>query len=232
MKELKCDLFAEHSSSNLFDANTVRLCLSSFAHVLYNRLRQALAETPLSRACPTTLRLLKIGVRVRISARRIHVAMSGSCPDKTSFAAAWKARSDLTWFELRRPVTRKSPGMRGTGSARPETAELLMRGSTDGRILKITVKLQPILYSNIPFCGKSRSTRPKPALQAAITGGYEKRRLGAQPLPHLDVEETATRNPGQLFLDYPLGWRSRKRRQNGNESRDLVFREATRSERQ
>ncbi len=93
VKKLKCDLFAEHSSSNLFDANTVRLCLSSFAHVLYNRLRQALAETSLSRACPTTLRLrlLKIGVRVRISARRIHVAMSGSCPDKTSFAAAWKA---------------------------------------------------------------------------------------------------------------------------------------------
>ena len=90
VKELKCDLFAERSSSNLFDANTVRLNLSSFAHVPYNRLRQALAATPLSRASPTTLRLpsLKIGARVRISARRIHVAMSGSCPDKTSFAAA------------------------------------------------------------------------------------------------------------------------------------------------
>ena len=93
MKELKCDLFAERSSSNLFDSNTVRLYLSSFAHVLYNRLRQALARTPLSRASPKTLRLrlLKIGARVRISARRIHVVMSGSCPDKTSFATAWKA---------------------------------------------------------------------------------------------------------------------------------------------
>ena len=232
MKELKCDLFAEHSSSNLFDANTVRLCLSSFAHVLYSRLRQALAETPLSRACPTTLRLLKIGVRVRISARRIHVAMSGSCPDKASFAAAWKARSDLTWFELRRPVTRKSPGMRGTGSARPEngrTADARLHGRQNPENHRKT-PADPLLEH--PSCGKSRSTCPKPALQAAITGGYEKRRLGAQPLPHLDVEETATRNPGQLLLDYPLGWRSRKRRQNGNESRDLVFREATRSERQ
>ena len=93
VKELKCDLFAERSSSNLFDSNTVRLYLSSFAHVLYNRLRQALARTPLSRASPKTLRLrlLKIGARVRISARRIHVVMSGSCPDKTSFATAWKA---------------------------------------------------------------------------------------------------------------------------------------------
>ena len=38
-----------------------------------------------------TVTLLKIGARVRISARRIHVAMSGSCPDRTSIAAAWKA---------------------------------------------------------------------------------------------------------------------------------------------
>ena len=76
MKELKCDLFAERSSSNLFDANTVRLCLSTFAHVLYNRLRQALAETPLSRTSLITLRLrlLRIGARVRISARRIRPA--------------------------------------------------------------------------------------------------------------------------------------------------------------
>ena len=34
VKELKCDLFADRSSSNLFDANTVRLNLSTFAHVL------------------------------------------------------------------------------------------------------------------------------------------------------------------------------------------------------
>ncbi len=93
MKKLKCDLFAERNSSNLFDVNTVRLYLSTYAHVLYNRLRRALAATPLSRACPTTLRLrlLKIGARVRVSARRIHVAMSSSCPNKSSFAAAWKA---------------------------------------------------------------------------------------------------------------------------------------------
>ena len=122
VKELKCDLFAERSSSNLFDANTVRLYLSSFAHVLYNRLRQALAGTPLSRASPTTprLRLLKIGAQgedLCTAHPRCHVrqlprqdllcrGVEGSC-------------SDLTWFELRSPVTHKSSGMPGTGSARP-----------------------------------------------------------------------------------------------------------------
>ena len=35
---------AERNSPNLFDANTVRLYLSSFAHVLYNRFRQGLAK--------------------------------------------------------------------------------------------------------------------------------------------------------------------------------------------
>ena len=97
VKELKCDLFAERSSSGLFDANTVRLFVSTFAHVLYNRLREALAATPLARASPTTLalRLLKIGARVRISARRIHIAMSSGCPDKVSFAAAWKALAPI-----------------------------------------------------------------------------------------------------------------------------------------
>ena len=93
LKEVKCDLFAERSSSNLFDANALRLYLSSFAHVLYNRVRRALATTPLAKANPVTVRLklFRIGARVTMSARRIHVAMSGACPDKTAFAAAWKA---------------------------------------------------------------------------------------------------------------------------------------------
>ncbi len=92
VKEVKCDLFAERCSSNLFDANAVRLYLPTFAHVLYNRLRQALESTRLARAKPTTLALavIRIGARVRISARRIHVAMSSACPDTGAFAAAWK----------------------------------------------------------------------------------------------------------------------------------------------
>ena len=92
VKEQKLDLFGDRCSSNLFDANTLRLYLTTFAHVLMNRLRRALAGTPLARATPNTvrLRLLKIGARVRVSVRRIHVAMAGGCPDKETFANAWR----------------------------------------------------------------------------------------------------------------------------------------------
>ena len=41
-KDLKCDLFAECCSSNLFDTNALRLYLSTFTHVLYNHLRRVL----------------------------------------------------------------------------------------------------------------------------------------------------------------------------------------------
>ena len=101
VKEMKTDLFADRCSSNLFGANTLRLYFSAFAHLLHNRLARALAggkpdrASPgrkLARAMPETLRLrlLKIGARVRVSVRRIHVAMSSSCPDKEIFAAAWR----------------------------------------------------------------------------------------------------------------------------------------------
>ena len=101
VKEMKTDLFAERCSSNLFGANTLRLYFSAFAHILHNRLAKALSgKKPdkaasgrkLARAMPETLRLrlLKIGARVRVSVRRIHVAMSSSCPDKDIFAAAWR----------------------------------------------------------------------------------------------------------------------------------------------
>lgn len=93
VKDLKLSLFAERCSSNLFDANTLRLYLSAFAHVLHNRMAAAVAGARLSKASPETfrLRLLKIGARVRVSVRRIHVAMSSSCPDKEAFIAAWRA---------------------------------------------------------------------------------------------------------------------------------------------
>ena len=95
VKEHKLDLFSARCSCNLFDANTLRLYFSTFALILFNRLRDALARTAdkLASAYPGTLRLrlLKIGARVRVSARRIHVAMAGGCPDKAAFAAAWRA---------------------------------------------------------------------------------------------------------------------------------------------
>ena len=78
---------------SLFDANALRLYLSAFARVLHNRMAAALAGTRIATHSPETfrLRLLKIGARVRVSVRRIHVAMSSARPDKDAFIAAWRA---------------------------------------------------------------------------------------------------------------------------------------------
>ena len=93
VKEHKLDLFSKRCSSNLFDANTLRLYLSTFAYILMERIRRSVSGTRLERAQANTLRLrlLKIGARVRISARRIYIAMSSGCPDQDIFALAWKA---------------------------------------------------------------------------------------------------------------------------------------------
>ena len=90
VKDLKTGLFADRCSSNLFGANALRLRFSAFAHILHNRVAAA-AGGKLARAAPETLRLrlLKIGARVRMSVRRIHFALSGACPDREAFAAAW-----------------------------------------------------------------------------------------------------------------------------------------------
>ena len=93
VKDLKLDLFAERCSSNLFDANALRLYLSAFAHILFLNLRRALHGTTLAACRPVTvcLRLLKIGARVRISARRVHVAMSSAFPHQRAFIHAWRS---------------------------------------------------------------------------------------------------------------------------------------------
>ena len=90
VKDLKAGLFADRCPPDMFDANALRLRFSAFAHILHSRVAAA-AGGKLARAAPETLRLrlLKIGARVRMSVRRIHFALSGACPDKQAFAAAW-----------------------------------------------------------------------------------------------------------------------------------------------
>ena len=84
----------EDAITRLVGANTLRLYFAAFAHTLLRRRpAKAFSGKKLARAAPETIRLqmLKIGARVRVSARRVLVAMSGACPDKECFAAAWRA---------------------------------------------------------------------------------------------------------------------------------------------
>ena len=92
VKEHKLHLFSARCSSNLFGANTLRFYLSTFAMILFRRLREALEGTRLAAASADRIRLclLKIGALVRISVRRVHLAMSSACPDQDLFRLTWK----------------------------------------------------------------------------------------------------------------------------------------------
>jgi hypothetical protein len=91
IKECQLDLFADRTSAATMRANQLRLWLASMAYVLLCALRRiGLAHTQFADATCGTIRLklLKIGALVRISVRRIKLAMASSYPWQNEFALA------------------------------------------------------------------------------------------------------------------------------------------------
>ncbi len=89
IKEQQLALFADRTSSATLRANQIRLYFSSFAYVLMVALRRlGLAGTELAKAqCDTIrLKLLKIGAQIRITVRKVWLALSESYP----FAALFR----------------------------------------------------------------------------------------------------------------------------------------------
>ena len=83
IKEQQLALFADRTSTRELRANQLRLYFSSFAYVLLQTLRRlALPGTALAKAqCDTIrLKLLKVGVQVRLSVRRVGLAFAESYP--------------------------------------------------------------------------------------------------------------------------------------------------------
>jgi hypothetical protein len=83
IKECQLDLYADRTSTATIRANQLRLWLASFAYVLLCAVRRiGLHHTPFAKASCGTIRLklLKIGALVRVSVRRIKIAMASSCP--------------------------------------------------------------------------------------------------------------------------------------------------------
>ncbi|MGO6905221.1 transposase, partial [Rhizobium ruizarguesonis] len=83
IKECQLDLYADRTSAHTMRANQLRLWFASLAYVLIGALRRVgLAHTRLADATCGTIRLklLKIGAQVRVSVRRIKVAMASACP--------------------------------------------------------------------------------------------------------------------------------------------------------
>ena len=92
IKEQQLDLFADRTSCHLFWANQVRLYLSLLAYVMMSELRRiGFADTELAQAQCGTIRtrLLKIGARVRVTARKVWILMSGSYPLQDLLIQAW-----------------------------------------------------------------------------------------------------------------------------------------------
>jgi hypothetical protein len=91
IKEQQLDLFADRVSAQTLCANQVRLYFASIAYTLMHALRRiGLAGTDLERAqCGTIrLKLLKIGTQVRVSVRRVVLALSQAFPLQQLFAQA------------------------------------------------------------------------------------------------------------------------------------------------
>jgi hypothetical protein len=91
IKECQMDLFADRTSAATMRANQLRLWFASFAYVLLCALRRiGLAHTQFATATCGTIRLrvLKIGALVRVSVRRVVLAMASACPWKHEFALA------------------------------------------------------------------------------------------------------------------------------------------------
>jgi hypothetical protein len=89
IKENQLDLFADRTSASTMRANQLRLWFASMAYVLLCALRRiGLAHTQFAQATCGTIRLtlLKIGALVRISVRRIKVAMASGCPYQREYA--------------------------------------------------------------------------------------------------------------------------------------------------
>ena len=91
IKECQLDLFADRTSAATMRANQLRLWFASMAYVLLCALRRiGLAHTQFADATSGTIRLklLKLGALVRLSVRRIRIAMPSACPWQNEFALA------------------------------------------------------------------------------------------------------------------------------------------------
>jgi Transposase DDE domain group 1 len=91
IKEAQGDLFGDRTSAATMRANQLRLWFASMAYVLLCALRRiALRHTQFAEATCGTIRLklLKIGAQVRVSVRRVKVAMASACPYQHEYALA------------------------------------------------------------------------------------------------------------------------------------------------
>ena len=92
IKEQQLCLFADRTSCATMRANQIRLYLSTVAYIVMRALREhGLQNTALAHAqCGTIrLKLFKIGALIRVSVRRVVLALSDAYPFQAVFAQVW-----------------------------------------------------------------------------------------------------------------------------------------------
>jgi hypothetical protein len=91
IKEAQQDLFADRTSTSWMASNQLRLWFSAFAHLMLSVLRaDVLRDTDLAAATlgQIRLKLFKIGARIKISCRRIHLELASAYPYQEIFRRA------------------------------------------------------------------------------------------------------------------------------------------------
>jgi Transposase DDE domain group 1 len=91
IKEAQQDLFADRTSTSWMASNQLRLWFSAFAHLMVSVLRaEVLCGTDLAVATlgQIRLKLFKIGARIKISCRRIHLELASAYPYQETFRRA------------------------------------------------------------------------------------------------------------------------------------------------
>ena len=106
IKEQQRFLFADRTSASTMRANQLRLWFSSVAYVLLQALRRCgLKDTPLAEAqCDTIrLKLLKIGAQIRVTVRKVWVALAEGCPYEGVFRQVFQnlLATRPTWIPCR-----------------------------------------------------------------------------------------------------------------------------------
>lgn len=106
IKEQQRFLFADRTSASTMRANQLRLWFSSVAYVLLQALRrEGLQGTPMAQAqCDTIrLKLLKIGAQIRVTVRKVWVALAEGCPYEGVFRQVYQNLLAMrpTWVPCR-----------------------------------------------------------------------------------------------------------------------------------
>src|SRR5262245_66181882 len=113
IKEQQLMLFADRTSTAWLRSNQLRLWFSALAYVLVQTVRRlGLAGTRLAQAQCGSIRLwlFKIGALVRVTVRKVWVALTSACPYREVFAQVYA--------NLRRAAPGSPGGLRGGAGGR------------------------------------------------------------------------------------------------------------------